>query len=353
MKKIVLYVVIGVMALILLGIGSFFYLLTPVDKENIQNIEFVIAPGSSTKTVIKNLKDNKFIRSDIVTLIYTKLNNDTIKSGTYNISPHMSTKEILNVLYSGKSAEQKGITITFVEGKRVPYYVDKLVEAFDFSEDDIYNLLKDDEYLDSLIKNYWFLTDDIKDSKLYYSLEGYLYPDTYNFSVSSSIKDIFKIILDNTNRKLSGLKDVIESSNLTIHEVMTLSSIVELEGARSHDRAGIAGVFMNRIRLGITLGSDVTTYYAEQKDFTSDLTINEINDCNAYNTRGTCVKDLPIGPICNPGMESINASINPTTNDYLFFVADKNGKTYFSKTNAEHVSTIKELKNSGLWYYYN
>lgn len=133
---------------------------------------------------------------------------------------------------------------------------------------------------------------------------------------------------------------------------MTLASIVELEGARSDDRRGVAGVFYNRLSTGNTLGSDVTTYYAVGKDFTVYLTWDDLNSCNGYNTRGTCVKGLPIGPIASPSFASLKATLEPEIHDYLFFVADKNGKTYFTKTNAEHEAITAKLKREGLWFVY-
>jgi len=133
---------------------------------------------------------------------------------------------------------------------------------------------------------------------------------------------------------------------------MTLSSIVELEGARSDDRYGVAGVFYNRLKSGWTLGSDVTTYYAVNKDFNVDLTWKDLSSCNGYNTRGTCVKGLPVGPIASPSLESIEAVLKPTSHDFYYFVADKYGKTYFNKTDSGHNKTIRELQSKGLWYTY-
>ena len=156
-------------------------------------------------------------------------------------------------------------------------------------------------------------------------------------------------MLDEMNNKLKDLKEDITNSKYNIHELITLASIVELEGSNSNDRAKVAGVFYNRLKSGWSLGSDVTTYYAEKKDDWSGLTYNELNKCNSYNTRGNCVKGLPIGPICNPGLESIKAVINPEITDNYYFVADCDGKTYLNKTESGHNSTIKKLKNEKKW----
>ena len=136
--------------------------------------------------------------------------------------------------------------------------------------------------------------------------------------------------------------------------MLTLASIVELEGTKNSDRAGIAGVFYNRLSSGWSLGSDVTTYYAAKIDMHErDLYLSELNDYNAYNTRHSMMAGrLPVGPICIPGLDSISATSNPTNHDYYYFVADKNKKTYFSKTDAEHNSLVASLKEQNLWYEY-
>ena len=155
--------------------------------------------------------------------------------------------------------------------------------------------------------------------------------------------------------KLGIYKEELETSELTVHEILTLASIVELEGASSDDRAGVAGVFYNRLALGETLGSDVTTYYAVNKDFSRDLSENNLKSCNGYNTsnKSTCpIIGLPVGPIASPSLASIDATINPTEHDYLFFVSDKYKKTYFTKTYSEHIATVGRLRKEGLWYEY-
>ena len=202
----------------------------------------------------------------------------------------------------------------------------------------------------TLIDKYWFLTDDILKDGIYYPLEGYLFASTYELYNGSGIKDIITKMLDGTNDILTKYKEDIENSKYSVHEILTLASVVEQEGAASNDRAGVAGVFYNRLKIGESLGSDVTTYYAYGKNFDEDLSMSELNNCsNGYNTRNGCnAGKLPIGPICSPSSDSIIATINPSNHDYLFFVADKTGKTYFTKTNAEHNAKVRELKAYGM-----
>lgn len=217
--------------------------------------------------------------------------------------------------------------------------------------DDVYNLLEDKEYLNYLIDTYWFINSDILNSNIYYSLEGYLFPDTYYFTNKDvTVKEIFERMLDEMNTKLTPYKEDILNSKYSIHELLTLASIVELEGASSNDRASIAEVFYNRLKDNWTLGSDVTTYYAEKMDdWKIGLTNKQLNTCNSYNTRGTCFKGLPVGPICNPGIESIKAVIYPSSNDDYYFVADCNGKVYLSKTATEHDAIQAKLISEGNW----
>ena len=129
-----------------------------------------------------------------------------------------------------------------------------------------------------------------------------------------------------------------------------MASIIELEGIDKTSRKDIAGVFYNRLNKGMNLGSDVTSYYGVRKDLTSDITESELLDNNPYNTRlASMAGKLPVGPICNPSEVSIAAAIKPNKHDYLYFVADKNGKVYLTRDYETHTRVIDNLKNKGLW----
>ena len=136
---------------------------------------------------------------------------------------------------------------------------------------------------------------------------------------------------------------------MTIHQILTLASLVEQEAVTKEDRALVAGVFYNRLKINMSLGSDVTTYYAAKKTLKESLTKEELTDCNGYNTRCLTMKGLPVGPIANPSLTSIEAALNPTQNDYYYFVADTSKKVYFNKTINEHNQTIAKLKKEGKW----
>lgn len=359
MKKKLIIIISIIIVIIAILIGLYFYGLTPASKSNEIKL-FTITTGTGKMDIINNLKKEGLIKSKISSYIYVIFNRDlNLQAGKYEISPNMSVKEILDKINDGKIKEEKNqntFSITFVEGKRFPYYASKIAEATNKTKEEVIAELSDKEYLKELINKYWFLTDDILDDKIYYPLEGYLFPSTYEFYKNSSIKDIVKVMLDTLGSKLKTYEETINNSKYNIHEILTLASIVEVEGAGSDDRAGVAGVFYNRLKAGDSLGSDATTYYAARVEFSErDLYNKEIYDCNnGYNTRGTCnIGKLPVGPICCPSIGALIATINPEEHDYYFFVADKYKKTYFTKTNSEHESKVRELQAAGLWYTYN
>ena len=318
-----------------------------------KKVEFVVEDNETYISLASKLKNMNLIRSELAYKIYLKLNPLSLKSlkkGKYYLSENMSVKEIVETLGTKSNSTAETVNITIKEGKNMRYIANLIEENTENTAEEVFSLLKNEEYLDKLINDYWFLTDDIKNEKIYYSLEGYLFPDTYNILKNDSIENIFKKMLDNMQLKIEPYREDIENSNYSIHQLITLASIVELEGASSLDRAGVAGVFYNRLKDGWSLGSDVTTYYAEKiDDWSQKLTLNELNKCNAYNTRGTCFTGLPVGPICNPGLSSLASVFEPENHDNYYFVADCNGKTYLNKNESGHNKTIKELRASNLW----
>jgi len=317
--------------------------------------EVEITSGHSYLTISELLKENNLIRSELFYKMYIKLHNpESLQAGKYNLSENMSVKQIVNVLSNGSTYNPNVVSLTFKEGINMRKIASIIAENTDNTEDDVYVTLKDENYLNELIKKYWFISDEIKNKNIYYSLEGYLFPDTYSVNKSDSVKKILELMLNRMNMKLADYKTEIEASIYSTHEILTLASIIELEAASSNDRAGVAGVFYNRLKSGWSLGSDVTTYYAAKIDMSErDLYQSELNDYNAYNTRNSQMAGrLPVGPICIPGLDSISATSNPTNHNYYYFVADKNKKTYFSKTDAEHNSLVAKLKEQNLWYEY-
>lgn len=320
------------------------------DTKKIVNIE-----EGNINDIAKTLKDNNLIKNVSIFKVYIKLTNKSnLKAGTYELSENMGVEKIVKILEEGTKYNPNEISITFKEGINIRKIATLISENTNNSYDDVIKKASDETFINTLIDKYWFLTEDIKNKNIYYSLEGYLFPDTYRFNNREvTTEEIFTKMLDEMDKKLSKYKDEINKSDLSVHEIITLASVVELEGAKATDRKGVAGVFYNRLASSAypTLGSDATTYYASKiDDWSYSLTYKELNDCkNKYNTRCSSNTGLPVGPICNPGIESIEATINPDKHEYYYFVADCNGKVYLTKNSTEHNNIINKLKKEDNW----
>ena len=350
--KIIIIALVSLLAIIFL-IGFYYNYMTAAISNKSEKVVVEIKEGTIS-SIGDTLYKNGLIKSTLIFKIYVKLNNiNDLKASTYELDKNMKLSEIINILKEGNAYNPNQIVITFKEGLNIRKIAKLVEEETNNTYDSFMSLMTDKEYIDSLIKDYWFLTDDIKNTKIYYPLEGYLFPNTYAFSnIDVTPKEIVKTMLDETDKQLSKYKEAINGSKYTIHQIMTLASIVELEGASSDDRASVAGVFYNRIEADWSLGSDVTTYYYLKIDnFKQSLNGNKnLYTCdNAYNTRCTTFKGLPVGPISNPGIESISATINYKKHDYFYFVADCKGKTYLNKNSTGHYNTIQKLKNENNW----
>lgn len=342
-----LLVVLLAVILLVLGI-SWVYLASPVDKNDKKDIEVEITKGISVVKISTILKEEKLIRSKTLFKVYIKLySNKTLKAGNYMLNRSMSLSEIVEVLEEGSKFDSSTLKLTFKEGQRITDYAKVVADSTNNNYEDVIAIFKDKNYMSELINKYWFLTNNILQDGIYYPLEGYLAPDTYYFKDSDvDPKEIIERMLDEMNKELTEYR---VSLGDNVHYYLTMASIVELEGKTLEDRQNIMGVFNNRISAGMHLGSDVTTYYAFQASMSTKLTSEQYNTANPYNTRPTSKVGPPIGPICNPDLTSIQASINPINNNYLYFVADSNGKVYYSRTIDEQNKVIQDLISSGKW----
>lgn len=354
MKKLKIALIIFLI-LIIGAVAVYTSLFTKVSS-NDEVIEIAIPLGTGTSGIAQILKENNIIKSELGFKIYIKVMNITdFQAGTYGLKQNMSLKEITETLKSGIVYDPNNITITYLEGKNMRWLAKKISEVTNNTEDEVYEVMSRENYIDSLIEKYWFITEDIKNQNIYYALEGYLFPDTYALQNKDvTVEEIFEKMLDKMEDVLEEYKTDIQNSNLTIHEILTLASIVEMESVNTGDRKDVASVIYNRLDKNMAIQSDVTTYYAFKIDMGErDLYQKELDTYNPYNTRGPNMEGkLPVGPISSVSKTSIEAAINPNKTDYLFFVADKNGKVYFSKTVSEHDRIILDLRTKGLWFEY-
>lgn len=362
MRKV--FAVLGIFLLVVvLGLGGAFFwyntnlesLKEPTGNEELEVIRVEIKEGMGASQIADLLYESKIIKNAEAMKIYTKINKiSNLQAGIYDLSPEEDTLDIVAHIVNGEVADDS-VKITFIEGKNMRWIAKTIAKKTNNTEEDVFELIEDEEYIDSLIEKYWFITDEIKQNEIYYPLEGYLLPDTYVFENKDvSVKYIFNVILNFTEKFLNNYKEEIENNDLTMHQLLTIASLAELEGKSLEDRKEIVGVFFNRIYDGMSLGSDVSTYYAFKVDMGDrDLTVKELNTENPYNTRGPNMGGkIPVGPICNPSKSAIEATLDYKETNAYYFVADKNGKVYFTKNNTEHNQMINKLKKDGLWFVY-
>lgn len=352
LKKKALFIIIllPLLLVLLLFTSIYFYFTSPVDKKDDTIKQIIIEEGTSTSQIAEKLKASKIIKNERVFRQFLKLKKaDNIYAASYYFKSSMTLNEVIDVLKQG-GHNLNEIAITFREGINVLSLANIIEENTSNTKEDVFNTLKDEGYIDSLIDKYWFLTDDIKNKDIYYPLEGYLFPNTYFFaSYDVDVKDIFDAMLDEMDKVLTKYKSDIEKNNLSIHKLLTLASITQSEGVNKDDFKTIASVFINRLNDNMPLGSCVTSYYGVKKSMEEELSLSDIDDDNPYNTRGDNPKLISVGPISNPGKDAIEAVLKPIKTDYYYFVSDKNNKVYFTKTLEEHENVISKLQDEGLW----
>ena len=252
------FVIIFLFLLGFLIVMSWFYFTGPVDKNNKEDIEVVITSGMSTGQIGKMLKEKGLIHNEKFFKLYVKINHvSSLKASKYIFRKNMGLNEIIRSLEKGSNYNPDMIKVTFKEGLRITDYAMVIDKGTNHSTSEFLQIVNDSTYIKTLIEKYWFLTDKILDSNIYYPLEGYLAPDTYYFDNKDvSITDIIETMLNKTDENLEKYKSKISNNP---HYYFTMASIVELEGTNLENRKMIAGIFENRLKHGMNLGSDVTT----------------------------------------------------------------------------------------------
>lgn len=319
-------------------------------SNNSELIEFEVKAGQTFSTIGANLKEKNLIKSEFFYKLYVKLYQvDGLEAGKYLLSENMGVKKIIDVLKEGSTYNPDAITITFREGLNMQQMASVIAENTNHTKEEVLELAKDTEFIDTMIRKYWFLNDTIKEDEIYYPLEGYLFPDTYQFlNRDVTVQDIFTKMLDQMDKKLETVREDIEQSEYSLHEIVTLASMIQSEGNNVSDFENMASVFLTRLDKNMKLQSCASAYYGDHKIMGKDAFGDSYLKDNDYNTY--VVDGIPVGPISNPGMDAIQSVLHPADSDYLYFASDKNMKVYFSKTLKEHESTIAQLREAGNWY---
>ena len=346
-KKIrtIVIVIAAAVILLLAGLAVYGSGLGPVDKSDDEPITVTIPQGSGAMNIIDILDETGLVKNKTMAKIHMKLGGyDSLQANTYIFSKDMGLKEILKAIDTGDFNYLSKNQFTLVEGSTVPQYAAAIAEKFSYSAEDILAVWNDREYLSTLIDDYWFLTDEILQEGIMYPLEGYLYPETYIITdEDATIQEITQVILAMTDEKLCQRKEAIEDSGRTVHQFLTLTSVVENESLFQEDRPVIAGVFINRLEQGMPLQSDITVLYALQEKRV-DVTYEDLEVDSRYNTYK--YSGLPVGPVCSPSAPAMDDVLDYEKSDYLFFFAKEDGTVIFSKTLEEHEKAAKE----NAWY---
>ena len=336
--------------------------LQPVDASSKQYVTVQIPEGANVQEIGKTLEDAGLIKHGLVFSLYAKYKNYAdLKSGYYNLQKSMSTEDIIHELQKGGTAEAQEpalATLTIPEG----YTIDQMAQAVgqlqgDFKEpltaDAFLAKVQDDNFISQAVAKYPSLLESLpsKESGVRYRLEGYLFPATYSIKESTTIESLIDEMLAAMDKTLAPHYSTIKSKNLTVNELLTIASLVEKEGAKTEDRKLIAGVFYNRLNLGMPLQSNIAILYAQGKlgqkisladDAGIDTSIN--SPYNVYTNLG-----LMPGPVDSPSLDAIESSINQTKSENLYFVADvTDGKVYYASNKEEHDRNVAEHVNSKL-----
>ena len=326
---------------ILVGAGGYYTMgLRAVDPGSDEEVVVEIPSGTGASAIVDLLNDAGLVRNRFCAKVNSRIGGyNNLQANTYIFSPSMPFQEIMKAINTGNFDYVSKETIEVKDGARLQQVADAISEQLPYSSEEILEKWSDKAYLNELIDKYWFLTSDILDSDIMFPLEGYLYADTYFVtSDSSTIEGFTEMCLDRMDEVLTERKDAIDASGFSVHELLTLTSIVTKE-ARADDQAKVAGVFMNRLNSGMSLGSDVTVCYIFQEDRV-ELKVSQLESDSPYNTRK--VAGLPPGPICQVVADAVDAVLNYESSDDIYFFADEDGVVHYYKTQADFEQGIED-----------
>jgi len=316
----------------IIGSGAWwFWAIAAPSSERAEKIKLEIAEGDSTQEIGSNLQNIGVIRSGLALRIYLKYleiqgDRSALRAGTYQFSTNQTLAEVVEQMRTQVPVE---VTFTIPEGWSIAQMAAYFEEKQFFQAEDFIAATKT-----NLNRKPWL------PSKIS-SLEGFLFPDTYQVAIDQATPDqIIEMMLSRFEQVALPL---VNSEDVNLKEWVTFASIVEKEAVLDHERGIIAGVFQSRLKLGMRLESDPTVEYGLNIKQTPDqpLTLKQVRTPSPYNTYLN--QGLPVGAIASPGLKSLKAALNPKKTKYLFFVARYDGSHIFSRTYAEHKAAIETI----------
>ncbi len=314
------YIVLVIFLLIVfsLFIYNFYYSKDDLCQEEV----FVVSRGDNFLQVSEKLHQRKLIKSPIYFQAYLLItgNHRNLKAGSYLINSCSSIAEISQKIIQGKIAQKR---FTIIEGWNTTQIAEYLSELDLIDYDKFVNLSGNSDNF----KEYFDFIKDIPEKS---SLEGYLFPDTYFIPLDATEEEIIKIVLSNFELKTKERRDEYQGS---FFDIIIVASLIEKEVQSYQDKGIVSGIIQKRMEIGMPLQIDATISYITGKR-TTRISISETQIDSPYNTYR--YKGLPIGPIANPGIESIKAALEPIESDYLFYLSKPDGETVFSRNLEEH-----------------
>ncbi len=322
----------NVTILLLGGILSLFFyvgiqLLTPLPISN-RNVEVYVPKGATFRQVVDLFAREGVVRDRNLFLFIARITgiDRKIKAGYYSIYKSMNSLDLLKVLRKGQIIEYE---ITVIEGDSLPEIADKLSERGIVTKEKFFQLASDRDFLSSY---------DIEAP----SLEGYLFPDTYNIPKGMDPGEAVGMMINNLRKKFSfEMIERTEELGLSEREVLTLASIIEKEAATDEERPLISAVYHNRLKKRIPLQADPTSIYGV-KSSREKITSQDLRRKTPYNTY--VIKGLPPGPIASASIKSIIAALNPANVSYIYFVSNNDGTHLFSVTAEEHAAAVRAYR---------
>ena len=311
-------------------------------------VAFTVSPGESANQIADNLLASNLIRNRELFINYLRYNglDAQLEAGDFFLSPQSTVPELARQLTNAVAQE---VTVRFVEGWRLEEMADLLREApvAQINADQFLAIAQRQQPFD--VTPYLFLASLPPEA----TLEGFLFPDTYRLPLDADAAYLIDLMLRNFgNRVTPSMRQAFGAQGLSLYEAVTLASIVEREAVVAEERPLIAGVFYNRLAVGMKLEADPTVQYPLGYQPTTDswwkkgLTVADLQAANGYNTY--VIEGLPVGPIANPGLSSLQAVANPEPSDFIFFVAECEtavvGTHAFSITYDEHLANVNRCR---------
>lgn len=297
--------------------------ITTANSDSTDKIIVTIDEGATVDQILQSLTEKGLMneRWSNYFKVYLRLNKlaANLQAGTYSIPKNLSIQELIQTLQNGKDPET---WVTILEGLRKDQIADVLVTNIGgtFSKETFLALTVNQDFI-----NRFGLNSSVKD------LEGYLFPDKYAFAPNVTEEEVATRLVDNFKTKV-GVNDE--------YQTIVLASLAEKEGRTANDRAIISGIILKRYNEGWTLGLDTTILYYLKTWDEKVITAEDLKDNNPYNTR--IVTGFPPTPICNPGLESINAARNPVNSTYYYFISDSQGIIHYARTSEEHQRNVNQ-----------